>query len=66
MREDSKITEDQISQGISMMRKMFLVFLIGGTLLFNLLIGAIASLIGAATTKKDKQNYQQDINKIGT
>ncbi len=66
MRAEGKVSDEQISQGMAMWRKGFLVFTIGGTLLGNLIIGVIASLIGAAMTKKDKNNYQQDISKIGS
>jgi uncharacterized membrane protein len=58
------LSEEQIEKAIDITRKFFMVFLIGGALLGYLLFGAIASLIGAAITKKDPQPFQ-DINQIG-
>lgn len=52
MEDNPKITEDQIEQGLDMARRFFWVGLIGGTMFFMILIGAIGSLIGAAVTKK--------------
>lgn len=52
MEDNPKITEDQIEQGIDMARRFFWVGLIGGTMFFMILIGALGSLIGAAVTKK--------------
>jgi hypothetical protein len=47
--------------GIS--EKFFLPFAIGGVLLSNVIIGAIASLIGAAVAKKNPQSpFQQQTN----
>ena len=40
-----------------------MVGMIGGILLFYLIIGAIASLIGAAVTKKDPRPFE-DLNQI--
>ena len=65
MQEKNNLTPDQISQGIEMTRKFFIVFLIGGTLIGYLIIGAIASLVGAAITKKQPNNMVGDINQIG-
>ena len=58
------LSEEQIDKAIDITKKFFMVFLIGGALLGYLLFGAIASLIGAAITKKDPQPFQ-DINQIG-
>ena len=52
MEDNPKITEDQIEQGLDMARRFFWVGLIGGTMFFMILIGALGSLIGAAVTKK--------------
>ncbi|MGI8581520.1 MAG: DUF4199 domain-containing protein [Chitinophagaceae bacterium] len=58
------ISEEQIEKAMEMTRKFFTVFLIGGALLGYLLFGAIASVIGAAVTKKNPQPLQ-DLNQIG-
>jgi hypothetical protein len=52
MEDNPKLTEDQIEQGLDMARRFFWVGLIGGTMFFMILIGALGSLIGAAVTKK--------------
>ena len=64
MNAKNNLSEEQIEKAIDITRKFFMVFLIGGALLGYLLFGAIASLIGAAITKKDPQPFQ-DINQIG-
>lgn len=53
MEEKGKMTEDQITQAIGFTQKFFMVFAIGGVLVGNLIFGAIASVIGAAVTKKN-------------
>lgn len=42
------------AQGREMMEKNFLLFTVAGSLFFNLLIGVVASLVGAAIAKKKK------------
>lgn len=61
---DKKMSAEQMEQAINLTKKFFMVFLVGGALLGYLLFGAIASLIGAAVTKKDPHPLQ-DINQIG-
>lgn len=63
--EKNNLTEDQISQALEFTRKFFMLFLIGGTLVGYLLVGAIASLIGAAVTKRQPGVTVTDINQIG-
>jgi hypothetical protein len=58
------MSEEQVEKAMEMTRKSFMVFVIGFALLSYLLSGAIASLIGAAITKKDPQPLQ-DLNQIG-
>jgi drug/metabolite transporter (DMT)-like permease len=65
MQEKNTLTQEQINAGLELTRKFFMVFLIGGTLLGYLFFGALASLIGAAVTKKDPNNFAGDINQIG-
>ncbi len=65
MVEKNQLTEDQITAGVQMTKKFFMVFLVGGTLVGYLFFGALASLIGAAVTKKEARNISGDINQIG-
>ncbi|MBX2921519.1 MAG: DUF4199 domain-containing protein [Chitinophagaceae bacterium] len=52
MLKEGKANEEQIEMGIQMVRKLFWVFIIGGTLFGFVMFGAISSIIGAAVTKK--------------
>ena len=56
MEDNPKLTDDQIDQALEMSRKFFWVGVIGSTMLFMIIIGAIGSLIGAAVTKKRPVN----------
>ncbi len=47
------VTPTQADQSMAVMEKYFWVFAIGGTTMFFVIVGAIGSLIGAATTKKN-------------
>jgi amino acid transporter len=49
----SSATEEQLEQSRELIPKMFWVFVIGGILLGYLIMGCIASLIGAAIAKKN-------------
>jgi len=60
---EKNLSEDQIEQTMNMTKKFFMVFLIGGALLGYLIVGAIASVIGAAITKKNPRPLE-DINQI--
>jgi hypothetical protein len=52
--------EEQIESAMEITRKYFLVLTIGSQLLFLLIFGLIASLIGAAVARKNPQNpFQQ-------
>ena len=56
----SKMSDEQIQQGLDMVKKFFLPIAIGGILLGFAIMGAIASLIGAAVAKKNPQSpFQQ-------
>ena len=46
-----------------MTKRFFMVGMIGGILLFYLITGAVASLIGAAITKKDPRPFE-DLNQM--
>ena len=66
MQSKNNLTEEQINAGLEMTKKFFMVFLVGGTLIGYLFFGTIASLIGAAVTKKNPNNFAGDINEIGS
>ena len=53
MEKSGKMSEEEIDQGIAISRKFFYVFTIGVLMFAYMIIGTIASLIGAAITKKD-------------
>lgn len=56
MEEQGILSDDQIDQGLEMLRNFFWVGIVGGTMLFNVIAGAIGSVIGAAITKKKPVN----------
>ncbi len=59
------MTSEQIDQAITITKKFFMVFVVGGLLIVNMLAGAISALIGAAVTKKVPVQLGEDINQIG-
>ncbi|MDB5222087.1 MAG: hypothetical protein JWN83_754 [Chitinophagaceae bacterium] len=61
MQSNKNISEDNMEKGIEMTKRFFMIGMVGGILLFYLITGAIASLIGAAITKKHPQPFQ-DLN----
>ena len=65
MQEKNNLTPDQIAQGLDITRKFFMVFLVGGTLIGYIIFGALASLVGAAITKKEPNKIIDDVNQIG-
>ncbi len=52
MEKAGNMGDEQIEQAIGMASRLFYVFAIGGIVFLYLIIGVIASLIGAAVTKK--------------
>ncbi|MEO6638268.1 MAG: DUF4199 domain-containing protein [Ginsengibacter sp.] len=64
MEKGGKMNADQINQAITLTRKFFMAFAIGGTLIGLLIFGSLASLVGAAITKKDLRPLTDDINQI--
>lgn len=62
--ENKNLSEEQMDKALDMTRRFFMVLLIGGTLVYYLFMGVIASLIGAAITKKNPDPFQHDINQI--
>ena len=53
MLENPQMTDEMIEQAMSMTKKFFVPFAIGGTILGTGFAGAIASLIGAGIAKKN-------------
>ncbi len=53
MMEDPRVTDDADEKGLEFVRKGYWPFLIGGTIFATLFSGLIASLIGAALSKKN-------------
>ena len=56
MEAQGKMSGDQIDQALEMVKKFFWPITIGTILLFTLIFGCIASLIGAAVAKKKPVN----------
>jgi hypothetical protein len=54
--EKRGIDDDKLEQGMTMMKKYFMIFLVIGVIFGTLIWGSIASLIGAAVAKKKKFN----------
>jgi hypothetical protein len=54
------LTQEQITQGLNITKKFFMVFIIAGTLIGYLIFGALASLIGAGITKKNPRSIEID------
>lgn len=55
MDKNKDITDEQREKGLHMVMNFFNISAIGGALFMNLIVGAIASLIGAAAAKKNPQ-----------
>jgi hypothetical protein len=53
--EEGNMSDDQIEQALSMTKKFFVPITAGTLILFFIVCGAIASLIGAAVAKKKPQ-----------
>ncbi len=53
------MSDDQRAQAVEMTKKLFMVFMVGGTLIYNLIIGVIGALIGAAVTKKNPRPLEE-------
>jgi hypothetical protein len=59
MNERENTSDEQKAQAIEMTKKLFMVFVVGGTLIYNIIVGAIASLIGAAVAKKNPRPLEE-------
>jgi hypothetical protein len=56
MEANGKMSDSDIDRGVEMARKFFWVGVIGGSVLFLIIVGAIGSALGAAFTKKRPHN----------
>jgi len=60
MEAKGNMPQETIDQAIEMTKKFFVPFAIGGALIGSIIVGAIASLIGAAIAKKNPQTPFQN------
>lgn len=60
MKANDKIPKEQIDKTMVFMNKFFIVLAVARTMLFYMIIGAIASLIGAGITKKNPRPIEID------
>ncbi len=65
MEAQKQLTEEQIQSYLETIKKSYSVIAIGFTLFVYMSLGAIASLVGAAITKKEPDNFANDVNPIG-
>ncbi len=56
MEKNPAFSEDQIDQALNFTRRFFWVGVVGGSMFFMILVGAVGSLLGAALTKKRPAN----------
>ena len=59
MEDQGKMDDDKIDQAVQWFSKNFMLVIVGGALFMYILFGVIASLIGAAITKKNPVNPLQ-------
>ena len=62
LEEQDKMSDSQIDDALQMGRKFFWAGLVGGTMLFFIILGAVGSLIGAAITKKKPVNPLDELS----
>jgi hypothetical protein len=58
MLKNPKMTDEMIEQAMTMTKKYFLPFAIGGTIIATGFLGLIGSLIGAAVAKKSTNPFE--------
>jgi len=51
--KNNKMTAEQVEDAMGITRKYFAVLVVGGSILVNLILGLIASLVGAVVAKKN-------------
>jgi len=61
---EKNVPQEQMQKGLEITKKFFMVFVVGGTLFIYILVGAISALIGAAVTKKEPNQFVDDVNQI--
>ena len=61
MEEQGKLSEEQITSAIDIVKKFFWLGLIGGTAFLTALFGVIGGLIGAAVTKKNPVSFENQV-----
>ena len=54
-KSNSNLSDEQREKALEMTGKFFNISVIGGGLFMNIIVGAVASLIGAAIAKKNPQ-----------
>lgn len=57
MAENPKMTDEMIEQSIAMVKKFFIPFALGGTIIGTGILGAIGSAIGAGIAKKNPNPF---------
>jgi H+/Cl- antiporter ClcA len=62
MEENPKMTDELIEQAMTMTRKYFVPFAIGGSIIGTAFIGLIGSLLGAAFAKKNANPFNESEN----
>jgi hypothetical protein len=60
MLENPKMTDEMVEQAMSMTRKFFIPFALGGAVIGTGILGAIGSLIGAAVAKKNPNPFSDN------
>jgi len=60
MLENPKMTDEMVDQAMSMTRKFFIPFALGGAVIGTGILGAIGSLIGAAVAKKNPNPFSDN------
>jgi hypothetical protein len=61
MLENPKMTDEMVDQAMTMTRKFFIPFALGGAIIGTGVLGAIGSLIGAAVAKKNPNPFSDNV-----
>ena len=60
MEKNPQMTDEMIEQAVTMTKKFFLPFAIGGAIIGTGILGAIGSVIGAAVAKKNPNPFENN------